>query len=86
MLKMLKKQYRQLYSIFSIFLMLFQSVAPAAFLVTPAYAATDAAVVTVSDVTLDFSEETNEFTLKGVASESTEFVLTYNDENDETPE
>lgn len=66
--------------------MLFQSVAPAAFLVTPAYAATDAAVVTVSDVTLDFSEETNEFTLKGVASESTEFVLTYNDENDETPE
>ncbi|PIZ78277.1 MAG: hypothetical protein CO156_04185 [Candidatus Pacebacteria bacterium CG_4_9_14_3_um_filter_40_12] len=86
MFKMLRKQFRKVYSIFSIFLMLFQTVAPAAFLVTPAYAATEVAEVTVSDVTLGFNADSNEFTLAGAASASTEYVLTYNDDKDETPE
>ena len=67
-------------------LMLFQSIAPVFLLPAPAFAATETQDVLVSEVTLDFDTETNEFVLAGEASAETEYLLTYNDSDENTPE
>ncbi|MCA9369409.1 hypothetical protein KC721_03855, partial [Candidatus Woesebacteria bacterium] len=86
MIKMLKKHIQQVYALFNIVLMLFQTVAPAAFLVTPAYAATEVQEVAVSGVALSFDKDSNEFTLTGAASDAVDYVLSYRGSDPELPE
>ena len=83
---MLKKHIQQVYALFNIVLMLFQTVAPAAFLVTPAYAATEVQEVAVSGVALSFDKDSNEFTLTGAASDAVDYVLSYRGSDPELPE
>ena len=79
MFKYIKKNIRKVHSIFTIFLLLFQNISPLFFLAAPAYAAE---TPIVSDVSLDFSSEEHELTLKGSVNTETEYLLTY-DDNDE---
>jgi len=83
MFKYIKKNIRKVHSIFTIFLLLFQNISPLFFLAAPAYAAE---TPIVSDVSLDFSSEEHELTLKGSVNTETEYLLTYDDNDEETPE
>ncbi|MDH5533295.1 MAG: Ig-like domain-containing protein [Candidatus Pacebacteria bacterium] len=83
MLKHIKKNIRKIHSIFTISLLLFQNIAPLSILATPAYAAE---TPVVSDVSLDFASEEHQLTLKGSVNTDTQYLLTYDDNDEETPQ
>ena len=86
MFRMLRKKSRKIHSILTILLVLFQNIAPAFLFATPAFAATDAHEVIVSDIALGFDADAHEFTLTGQTNYDADYTLTYQGSDDDAVE
>lgn len=82
MFKTIKKNFRKIYSLFTAFLMLSQNIIPAVLAVQPIYAAEQ---TVVSNVSLDFDSDSHELVLSGETNQETNYLLSYDDDNEETP-
>ncbi len=80
MFKLLTRKSKQIHALFTIFLLLFQNLAPLFFLVPTAKAQTS-----VNSVALSFDSESNQLTLSGEAAEPVEYLITYDDNDETTP-
>ncbi len=80
MFKFLRHKSKQIHALFTIFLLLFQNFIPLFALAPAAQAQTN-----VNSVSLAFDSESNQLTLSGEAAEAVKYLITYDDENDETP-